>query len=513
VSTSPLLEVQSLRKLFPGVIALDGVSLKLNSGEILAVIGENGAGKSTLMKCLAGIYTPDAGSILLSGQPAPLGNIRDALRHGISLIHQELNLAENLSVAANLYLGREPRFGGPLGILASRRMRSGAKELMARVGLECSPDAIVGQLAPGQRQLVEIARALSLQVRILIMDEPTSSLTPREATKLFAVMADLKRQGVAVVYISHRLVEVQATADRVIVLRDGKNAGELHRAAAAPRPQDEISHDTMVRLMVGRDLKQYFHKQHGPQRDKPPRLQVKQVRYLGGPAVPVSFDVLPGEILGVAGLMGAGRTELAEAIFGIRRLVAGEVRLDGESITIKRPGQAVDAGMVLVPEDRRQNGLIVEDTIEHNIGLPNLDRLSHLGLVSRGREHELAKKMAGRLQIRARNLRQLTAVLSGGNQQKVVVGKWLAREPRVLIFDEPTRGIDVGAKSEIYALMDGLAGVGVAILMISSDLEEILGMSDRVAVLHQGRLAGILSRQQLNEEAIMRLATGGDVRA
>jgi ribose transport system ATP-binding protein len=505
-----LLEVQGLCKQFPGVLALDKVSLQLERGENLALIGENGAGKSTLMKCLAGIYTPDAGTILLDGQPIRLGSIRQALHHGISLIHQELNLADNLTVAANLYLGREIRIGGPLGFLANGRMRAGASALMARVGLECSPDALVGRLPPGQRQLVEIARALSLQVRILIMDEPTSSLTTRETEKLFTVIADLKRQGVAVVYISHRLAEVEATADRVVVLRDGKNAGELWRKDTAPKPADVIGHETMVRLMVGRDLKQYFHKQHGPQTGKSPLLEVCNVRYAGGPVEPVSFSVLPGEILGVAGLMGAGRTELAEAIFGIRPIVSGEVRLDGRATVIRRPRQAVAAGLVLVPEDRRQHGLVLEDSIEHNIGLPNLDRLSFLRFVLRRREHQLAETMASRLHIRAPSVRQLTGVLSGGNQQKVVVGKWLARQPRVLLFDEPTRGIDVGAKSEIYALMDALAGDGVAIVMISSDLEEILGMSDRVMVLHQGRLAGTLVRKQMSEEAIMRLATGGE---
>jgi ribose transport system ATP-binding protein len=505
----PFLEVRAFSKHFPGVQALDRVSLRLDRGEVLAVIGENGAGKSTLMKCLAGIYTPDDGTLLIDGQPARLGSIRDALDHGISLIHQELNLADSLSITANLFLGRELAAGGPLGLLKHRAMRAAARDLMSRVGLTCSPDRRVGTLPPGQRQLVEIARALSLDVRVLIMDEPTSSLTPRETALLFQVITDVKQQGVAVVYISHRLAEVESISDRVVVLRDGRNAGELGRAGAAAGHGTVISHGAMVRAMVGRDLKQFFHKQHEPQIGREPRLQVRNVRYARGPASPVSFTVLPGEIVGVAGLVGAGRTELAEALFGIRRIVAGEVLLDGQAANIHRPWQAVAAGLVLVPEDGRQQGLVLDDTIQHNIGLANLDRLNILGLLQRGREKALAQSMSQRLRVRAPSVQQITAVLSGGNQQKVVLAKWLPREPRVFIFDEPTRGIDVGAKSEIYALMDDLAGQGVGILMISSDLEEILGMSDRVLVLHQGRLAGTLTRAQLSEQAIMLLATGG----
>jgi ribose transport system ATP-binding protein len=511
VNDIPFLEVRDIRKHFPGVQALDGVSLQLSRGEVLAVIGENGAGKSTLMKCLAGIYPPDHGTLLLDGQPVRLGSIREALRHGISLIHQELNLADALSVAANLFLGREAYRAGALGLLRHGKMKAQARTLMARVGLTCSPDRRVGTLPPGQRQLVEIARALSFDIRVLIMDEPTSSLTPRETALLFQVIADVKQQGVAVVYISHRLAEVEAIADRVVVLRDGRNAGELFRPAAAPRPDVVISHGTMVRAMVGRDLKQFFHKQHGPRTGETPRLEVRNLHYVRGPVEPVSFSVLPGEIVGLAGLVGAGRTELAEALFGIRRINTGEVLLDGEAVTIHRPWHAVAAGLVLVPEDRRHQGLVLEDSIQHNIGLPNLDRLNRLGILQRSQEKTLAQDLSQRLRVRAQGLQQITALLSGGNQQKVVLAKWLPRQPRVLIFDEPTRGIDVGAKSEIYSLMDNLAGQGVGILMISSDLEEILGMSDRVLVLHQGRLAGTLGRAQLSEQSIMVLATGGSL--
>jgi ribose transport system ATP-binding protein len=496
-----LLEAVKVSKHFPGVQALDRVSLSVHAGEVLAVVGENGAGKSTLMKVLAGIYQPDEGQLFFDGQPVRLTGVRDALGRGISLIHQELNLAENLSVGANLFLGREMLHGRWLGILDRPGMRKEAQALLARVGLACSPQTTVSEMPLGQRQLVEIARALSLRSRLLIMDEPTSSLTQRETDRLFGVVGDLRRSGVAVVYISHRLGEVQRIADRVVVLRDGRNAGELQRA--------DISHAALVRLMVGRDLQQFYTRQHHVAPQAAPRLEVRGVRFTPGPEAPVSLVVRRGEIVGLAGLVGAGRTELAEALFGLRRLVAGEILLDGRRIVVRHPREAVAAGLLLVPEDRRAHGLVIEDTVAHNIGLSNLDRLSRLRLVSARRERLLSEEMCRRLGVRSAGLSQPVAVLSGGNQQKVVLGKWLARSPRVLIFDEPTRGIDVGAKAEIYALMDQLAGEGVAILMISSDLEEVLGISDRVLVMKEGRIAGELPRDRLSEEAVMRLATEG----
>jgi ribose transport system ATP-binding protein len=507
---SCLLEVLEVSKRFPGVLALDRVSLRLQGGEVLAVVGENGAGKSTLMKILAGIYQPDGGSITLHGNPVRLGSVSEALLHGISLIHQELNLAENLSVADNLFLGRELLRFGWLGLLDRDKMAGEAQVLMDRVGLHCSPQTLVLDLPPGQRQLVEIAHALARQARILIMDEPTSSLTQRETDRLYEVIDEVRRSGVAVVYISHRLAEVKRVADRALVLRDGRNAGELAR--------QEITHAALVRLMVGRDLGQFFQKQHGKEISSSasafqgaPRLEVRAVSYAGGPASGVSFKVNAGEIVSLAGLVGAGRTELAEALFGIRPIRKGEVFLDGQSVQLSNPRRAIAAGLLLVPEDRRYHGLVLEESVLHNIGLPNLDRLSFLRLVAHRREADLATQMCRKLHIRTPDTCQTVGLLSGGNQQKVVLAKWLARRPRVLIFDEPTRGIDVGAKSEIYALMDQLAGEGVGVLMISSDLEEILGMSDRVLVLHEGRLAGELGREQLTEEAIMHLATGGGI--
>ncbi len=497
--STPRLEAQSVRKQFPGVLALDGVSMQLAAGEVLAIVGENGAGKSTLMKILGGLYSPDAGEIRLEGQPVRFGNVNDAMNAGISLIHQELNLAENLSVAANIFLGRE-RLAGRLW-LRERPMTSEARKLLKRVGL---PDALVhttvGHLAPGQKQLVEIARALSLNARVIIMDEPTSSLTQTETDRLYQVIDDLRASGVSIIYISHRLAEVKRCADRVTVLRDGRNAGELAKS--------EISHDAIVRLMVGRDLKSFYPRSGRVARNGPPTLELKNVTFAGGPTQPISFSMCAGEIVGMAGLVGAGRTELAEAMFGIRAITGGEVFIDSKAVKIQHSSDAVEAGLSMAPEDRRLNGLVLEKSVQFNLSLPNLDRLSTNGIVSRRKELASSNDLCERLRVKTPSVHQVVGLLSGGNQQKVVLGKWLARTPRVLILDEPTRGVDVGARSEIYGLMDKLAAEGVAVWMISSDLEEVLGMSDRVLVLHEGKLAGELNRDELSEEAVMRLATG-----
>jgi ribose transport system ATP-binding protein len=497
----PLLEVRQLSKAFPGVQALRDVRLTLRRGEILALVGENGAGKSTLLKILGGVERPDSGEILLDGRPVRPDSVDQAERLGIALIHQELNLADNLDVAGNIFLGREPRWGGPLRLL-DRRIYPDAERILRRLGLDCSPRTLVGQLPVGQQQLVEIARALSLQSRILIMDEPTSSLTQHEADRLFPIIRDLKAHGVSIIYVTHRLKEVEEIADRVAVLRDGANAGELERG--------EIRHDAMVRLMVGRELRQFFQRTpHAPGAGRTPLVRVEGLR-LRPRARPISFALHAGEIVGMAGLMGSGRTELAEALFGIRPPAEGEVRLDGVRTRVQSPTEAIAAGILLVPEDRRLQGLILSASVQDNISLPSLERLSRWQLVSRRREHELARDLCGRLNVRTPSVEQTVGLLSGGNQQKVVLAKWLARDPRLLILDEPTRGVDVGAKTEIYALMDRLARQGVAVLMISSDLEELLGMSDRVLVMHEGTLAGELGRAQMSEEAIMHLATGGE---
>jgi ribose transport system ATP-binding protein len=498
---NPLLEARGISKAFPGVQALAGVNAHVAPGEILAVVGENGAGKSTLMKILAGVYTADAGAILWNKKPVQFRTVADAENLGIVLIHQELNLATDLDVAGNVFLGREPTWGGPLKLIDSR-IYADAARLTARLGLHCSPRTRVGDLPVGQQQLVEIARALSLKSRLLILDEPTSSLTDRETELLFAVLADLKKDGISIVYISHRLKEIERIADRVTVLRDGKNAGELARA--------EIRHEAIVRLMVGRELKQFFQRNRsGDWTGKPPVIRVRHLRWTVRQKHGISFEIKPGEIVGMSGLIGAGRTELAETIFGVRRRVTGDIEIDGRPQAIRQPQEAIDAGVFLAPEDRRVEGLILTDSVKRNISLPILNLVSRLGLVARRKENAIAQDMTAKMRVRTPHVNQEVALLSGGNQQKVVLAKWLARQPRLLILDEPTRGVDVGAKSEIYALMDQLAGQGVAILMISSDLEEILGMSDRVLVMHESRLAGEVPRTEISEEAIMRLATGG----
>ncbi len=499
---TPLLEAQGISKAFPGVQALLGVALRVLPGEVLALVGENGAGKSTLMKILGGLYTPDTGTIALEGRPVAFTSVKDAERHGIVLIHQELNLAEHLDVAANVFLGREPTWGGPLGLL-HRRIYAEAERITARLGLRCSSRTRVADLTVGQQQLVEIARALSLRSRLLILDEPTSSLTASETERLFQVLRQLRSEGLSMVYISHRLNEVNELADRVTVLRDGRNAGELAR--------DEISHDRMVRLMVGRELAQFYARHpQVPAPEATPALEVRELRWSAGQP-PISFRLYPGEIVGMAGLIGSGRTELAETIFGIRPRLSGQVLVDGRPVAIRRPAQAIGAGIFLIPEDRRHEGLILTDSVRHNLSLPSLDRLSLAGLILPGPERDLARRLTERLRVRTPSVEQTVGLLSGGNQQKVVLGKWLARTGRVLLFDEPTRGVDVGAKKEIYALMDELARGGLAILMISSDMEEVLGISDRVLVMHEGALAGEVPHAQLSEVAIMSLATGKKV--
>jgi ribose transport system ATP-binding protein len=496
--SEPLLQARGICKSFPGVQALADVNFTLERGEVLAVVGENGAGKSTLMKILGGVYTADTGTIQLDGKQVEISDVDEAQQLGIVLIHQELNLAENLDVAGNVFLGREPTWGGPLRLL-NRRIRTDAEPIMRRLGLDCTPSTLVSDLSIGREQLVEIARALSLKSRVIIMDEPTSSLTQRETDRLYQVIRDLKRDGISIVYISHRLKEVEVIADRVMVLRDGRNAGELAKT--------EINHEAMVRLMVGRELKQFFQRSRTIPASKP-ILEVRGLHWESGkPGIDLTLRA--GEIVGMAGLIGAGRTELAETLFGIRPAVHGTIKVAGQPLVVRKPADAINAGIYLVPEDRRSQGLVLAESVRNNLSLPSLCRLQTVGLVAAGRERAFADGLVNRLNVRTPSIRQTVNLLSGGNQQKVVLGKWLGRNPRVMILDEPTRGVDVGAKTEIYALMDELAAQGLAILMISSDLEEILGMSDRVVVMHEGGLAGELSHDQLSEEAIMKLATGG----
>ena len=493
---APLLEVRGVGKQFPGVRALSDVSLTLSRGEVLAVIGENGAGKSTLMKILAGVETPDAGGVRLDGQPVELKSVEAALKLGVVLIHQELNLSDNLDVGANIFLGREPR---RYGLIDRRRIDAEAREVMNRVGLTCPPRTLVRDLSIGRQQMVEIAKALSVNARVLIMDEPTSSLSQHEAEQLFHVVRDLRSRGLGVLYISHRLGEVKELADRVVVLRDGRNAGELSR--------EQVSHERMVKLMVGRDVSQFY--QRAPHVPGPLALEAVGVRTAAHPRHALSFAVRAGEIVGIAGLVGAGRTEVLETLFGITPAAGGELRVAGQPVRFHKPSDAVRAGVALVPEDRKQQGLVLEMSLRSNASLPCLGRIGRFGLLNFAGEREIAGRTIRDLGVRTPGDAQVVQYLSGGNQQKVVLGKWLATKPRVLLLDEPTRGIDVGAKQEIYRLMDRLAGQGVAVLFVSSEMEEVLGMSDRVLVMHEGRMTGELRRDELSEEAVMHLATGG----
>ncbi len=494
--TDAILEMQKISKRFPGVIALDGVSLSIQPGEVVALAGENGAGKSTLMKVLGGVYHPDGGTIRVDGEETSIRSVSDATANGIGFVHQELNVLDNLTVAENVFLGREPRFFGFL--IDTAKLNANTEVYLKRLGLDVSPSTPLYQLSIAQQQMVEIAKALSLNARLVIMDEPTSSLTLTETDRLLKVIKDLRADGVSVIYISHRLGEIGQIADRVVVLRDGKNAGLLER--------DQINHDNIVKLMVGRDIER-FSKPAAEEASKP-FAEIRDLRTRRYPACANTFGVRKGEVLGFAGLVGAGRSETAQAIFGVDPAITADISLDGKRVDIASARDAIANGIYLVPEDRRIAGLIVDIPIRANITLPALSRYSSAGLVSRDRESKKAAEMCKKLGVKAPSAETNASNLSGGNQQKVVLAKWLSLDPKLLIFDEPTRGIDVGAKAEIYELMRDLAKSGVAIMMISSDMEEILGESDRIAVMHEGTITGILDRADASEEAIMKLAVG-----
>jgi ribose transport system ATP-binding protein len=500
MAETPLLEMRGICKRFPGVVALDGVSLQIARGEVVALVGENGAGKSTLMKILGGVYHPDGGEIRVDGRPVEIQNVTDAMALGIAFIHQELNVLNNLDVAANIFLGREPLLK-PLGLIDRKKIHADSVPFLKRLGLDISTRTRLDRLSIAQQQLVEIAKALSLNARLIIMDEPTSSLTLSETNRLIELVCELSSQGVSIIYISHRLGEIDQCADRVVVLRDGKNAGEA--------PRDEVTHDKLVSLMVGREIKSFYVASEA--RKTPGFLRVRNIRSPMYPEQSVSFDAAQGEILGFAGLVGAGRSEMAKTLVGLDGATHAAVRLDGKDLTIDSARDAIDHGIYLVPEDRRGEGLVVEMSVRENITLPSLSRYTRMGLIQRSRERKTADEQISSL--KTPNAEALVVNLSGGNQQKVVLGKWLAMQPKVMILDEPTRGIDVGAKAEIYRLMRELAARGAVILMISSDMEEVLHISDRVAVMHEGHLTGVLERADCSEENIMRLAMGRAVPA
>ncbi len=499
----PLLRMEGIDKHFPGVHALKGVSLEVYPGECLGLVGENGAGKSTLMKILSGVYAPDGGQLLIDGQPVTLADPRQAQASGVSIIYQEFNLMPNLTVEENVFIGREPNSAG---LVRRGAMRRQTIELLDHLGVRLNPAAIVRDLSVAEQQMVEIAKALSLNARIMIMDEPTSALTDTEVAALLDIIRGLRARGLGVIYISHRLEEVFAVCDRVTVLRDGQNAGDL--------PISEATPEKVVRLMVGRNLSDLFRKEESTIEPRP----VLEVRGLGRTGSKrdasaivlndVHLTVHAGEIVGLAGLVGSGRTELARAVFGADRFDRGEVLIDGKPVTVRSPQDAIRQGIGLVPEDRKQQALVLRLAVRENVSLASLGQISRAGFVRRPAERKLAGRFIDALQIRTPGMEQKVINLSGGNQQKVVLAKWLALEPKILIVDEPTRGVDIGAKAEVHQLLSQLAQRGVAILMISSELPEIIGMSDRVLVMREGTIVGELLRADATQERIMELATG-----
>ena len=489
-----IVSMKDICKSFPGVKALDHVHLELRSGEVMALLGENGAGKSTLMKILSGVYTRDSGEVEVFGEPVGNLNPRQAQELGIAIIHQEVNMCRHLTVQENIFLGREIRKGG---VLQTREMRRRTQEVLDELGVDFKPETIVGNLPISKQQMVEIAKALSLNAKVLIMDEPTSALTAREIEELFRIIRDFKSKGGGVIYISHRLEELQHIVDRVTIMRDGQFIAEMD--------YQDTTMDEIITLMVGREIKEKF-----PRVETEKGRKVFEVKNLNSGRLvrDINFSLYEGEIVGFAGLMGAGRTETSRAIFGVRPKSSGEIYLNGEELTINSPEDAIKQGVVLVPEDRKKDGLCTKLSIRENIALPNLDIISNgAGVISHKKEMDMVHKAIRDLKIKTPNTEINAANLSGGNQQKVVVSKWLARDSKVVIFDEPTRGIDVAAKVEIYNLMNELKQNGIAVMFISSELPEILGIADRVIVMCDGRITGEVMAKETTQEEILTLAT------
>ncbi len=488
-----LLRLEGISKQFNKVEVLKNVSFDLNVGEVHALVGENGAGKSTLIKIISGVYNKDAGRMFYQGKEVDVQTPHEAFRLGISTIHQEFNLVPYLDAPSNIFLGREPI--GKVGYVKKREIQRNAEQLFKRIGYRLNLRVPVKMLSVGERQMVEICKALSLNIRLLILDEPTAVLSGKEIANLFAIVRTLKSEGISMIYISHRLDELFQIADRVTVLRDGCLVGTV--------PVGKTSKIGITRMMIGRDLNEQYPRER-PDKYGPTVLEVKNLN--GGMLQNIGFTLRRGEILGISGLVGAGRSEVAHAIFGAYPVESGEILLDGKPISSFDPARSLRHGISLLPEDRKTQGLVLSMDNERNLALPNLDLYNRIGRVDRRRLRDFCRKIMKRLEVKPPELRKLTRELSGGNQQKIVIGKWLARQYKVIVFDEPTRGVDVGAKVDIYKTMVELARSGVGIIMISSDLPEILGMSDRVLVMREGRVRAILDNENLSEEDVIQYA-------
>ena len=489
-----IVKMEHICKTFPGVKALDDVSFNLKPGEVMALLGENGAGKSTLMKILSGVYTKDEGTILIDGKEVPIMNQKVASEKGIAIIHQELNMCHHLTVAENMFLGREPL---KHGLIDTKKMNSDAKDLLLKLGVDIDPTTITGELQVSKQQMVEIAKALSINAKVLIMDEPTSALTAREIDELFIIIRQLKESGCGIVYISHRLEELAHITDRVTIMRDGHyiTSGNFK----------DLTMDEIIANMVGREIKEKY-----PHVNCPVGETVFEVKNLNAGRLvrDISFSVRKGELVGIAGLMGAGRTETTRAIFGADQKESGKIFVEGKEVFIRNPKDAIKNGIVLAPEDRKKDGLCTKLPVRENISLPNLDALTGKNLVINSRkENDISQKAIKDMNIKLPHAEVNAETLSGGNQQKVVVGKWLAGNSKLVMFDEPTRGIDVAAKVEIYHLMNQLKENGIGCLFVSSELPEVIGVADRIIVMCDGRITGELSREEATQEKVLALAT------
>lgn len=493
-SRVPILEMKGITKRFPGVLALDHVDLTVYPGQVLALVGENGAGKSTLMKVLSGVHQMDEGEILMEGKPVKIENPLASQLMGISIIYQELSVLDNMNIAENIFLGREKRSGRVF--VDKKQMHAEARKLLDEVGLDMDTHTMAGELSTAQKQMIEVAKALSFNSKIIIMDEPTSSLTETETDILFGIIRKLREKGVAIVFISHKLAEIFAITDEVAILRDGVSAGRMMT--------EGCTENDIIKAMVGRDVDDLYAKQAAPIGDVV--LEVKNLNTKGF-LKDINFELRAGEILGFAGLVGAGRSEVMRAVFGIDPKESGEIYIKGKKVDIKNPRDAMLQGIGFVPEDRKLQGLVLGMSVGKNTTLAALKAVANkAGFINHKQEKEMADKFVKALEVKTPSNDQLVKNLSGGNQQKVVIAKWLANNPDILILDEPTRGIDVGAKKEIHQLMSDLANQGVAIIMISSELPEVLGMSDRVIVMHEGRIKGQLSREDADQVSIMKMA-------